>query len=100
MIKLTNGHAKKPCKLSLSSQHAKSKETHNKLADGKINRKLATVQLKTLGLNTDAVTLIVDSAHIKNSIKNNSIGMLNLNSFHTSIDISNLCGIRHPNFST
>lgn len=43
VIKLANGCAKKPCKLSLSSQHAKSKEICNKLTAGKMNRKLATM---------------------------------------------------------
>ena len=73
---------------------------HNKLVNGKINRTLATTQLKTLGLNNDVVTLIVDSAHIRNAMNNNNLEILNLNSFHASIDRSNLCGIGYPDFAT
>ena len=97
--KFTNGYAKKPCKLSLSSHHNKSKETCNKLVNGKTNRTLAMMQLKTLGSNNDVVTLIIDSAHIRNAMNNNNLEMLNLNSFHNSTDRSNLHGIGYPDFS-
>ena len=73
---------------------------HNKLVNGQINRTLATMQLKTLGLNNYVVTLIVDSAHIRNAMNNNNLEMLNLNSFHTSIDRSNLRGVGYPDFAT
>ena len=65
----------------------------NELANSKIHRKLVTVQLKILGLNAYAVILIIDSTNIKNTINKNNMGILNLNLFHTSIDVSNLHGI-------
>ena len=98
VIKLANGYEEKLWKLSFSLQHAKSKEVYNEFADSKINRKLATVQPKILRLNADAVTLIIDSAHIKNAINNKNLGIFNLNSFYTSIDVLNLYRIRYPEF--
>ena len=57
------------------------------------------MKLKTLGLNNDVVELIVDSAHIRNAMNNNDLEMRDLNSFHASIDRSNLHGIGHPDFA-
>ena len=46
-----------------------SKETYNNLVQGKLSRKMATVQLKTLACNADTIKLIVDCGSIKNALK-------------------------------
>ena len=96
----TNGYDTKPFKLTFKTQERMSKETCNDLVQGKLSRTMATVQLKTLTCNADAMKLIVDCGAIENALKNNALETLNLKDFHPLVDRTNLCGIQCPDFSS
>ena len=59
---------------------------------------MATLQLKTLAHNADAIKLIADCGTLENAIWNITLEILNLNRFHLLIDANNLNGIEHPDF--
>ena len=72
---------------------------HNNLAEGKLSRIMATLQLKTLASDADAIKLIADCGAINIAIWNSVLETLNLNRFQLLIDANNLNGIKFPDFS-
>ena len=65
----TNGYVTKPFKLTFKTQECMSKEIHNNLVQVKLSRTMATVHLKTLACNADAIKLIVDCGTVENALK-------------------------------
>ena len=55
LVASANGYVTKPFKLTLKLQESMSKEIHNNLVEGKLSRKMATLQLKTLAHNVDTI---------------------------------------------
>ena len=43
--------------------------------------------------------LIADSTATENAIKNNALDMMGLNELHPLINATNLCGVRHLDFT-
>ena len=99
LVDSLNGYTKKPHELTMDMQEKKGKEIYNKIVDGKISIQEGRTLLKTICLPDEAITLILDSAIIRNAQDNDTMDMHDLSGFHSQIDRSNLNGIGFPDFA-
>ena len=51
------------------TQNLESKKMHTKIADKKLSRALAALQLKSFCFNDNTIKLIVNSATVQNAVK-------------------------------
>ena len=70
-------------------QYLERKLIYAKVLDSTLSRLMATAQLKTLCFNGDAIKLIVDCTTAENSIKYDTLEILELYGLHLLIDSNN-----------
>ena len=66
---------------------------------GKLTVDMAKLQLRTLSLNGDALTLTLDSAIVRNAANTGTLVLHQLHELHPIIDRSTLCEFGHPDFA-